>query len=375
MSEAAGAAAATDTRVQGTVRIVGTGLLGTSIALGLRARGVDVVLADASPTTLRLAADMGAGRIADIGAVPDRPSLVVVCVPPDVTARVVAAELAAHPEALVTDVASVKAAPLAELAAMGADLSRYLGSHPLAGRERGGPVSATGDLFLGRPWVIAGHDGITYAAGAPVEQLILDLGAVPIEMTAEEHDASVALVSHVPQVVASLLASRLADGDASALGLSGQGLRDTTRIAASDPNLWVQILGANGPAVSAVLSAYRDDLDAVIVALADPDAPGSRRTLAEAIAGGNAGVARLPGKHGSAKHFSTLVVMVADVPGELARLLTEIGELGVNMEDLRLEHSPGAQFGLAEIAVLPEAEKRLVAELTARGWKIAGENV
>ncbi len=181
MSEAAGAAAATDTRVQGTVRIVGTGLLGTSIALGLRARGVDVVLADASPTTLRLAADMGAGRIADIGAAPDRPSLVVVCVPPDVTARVVAAELAAHPDALVTDVASVKAAPLAELAAMGADLSRYLGSHPLAGRERGGPVSATGDLFLGRPWVIAGHDGITYAAGAPVEQLILDLGAVPIE--------------------------------------------------------------------------------------------------------------------------------------------------------------------------------------------------
>jgi len=112
----------------------------------------------------------------------------------------------------------------------------------------------------------------------------------------------------------------------------------------------------------------------VIAALDSPDAPGSRRAVAEAIAGGNAGVERLPGKHGSAKRFSTLVVMVSDVPGELARLLTEIGELGVNMEDLRLEHSPGAQFGLAEIAVLPEAEHRLVTELEARGWKIAGEN-
>ncbi|QGV67065.1 prephenate dehydrogenase [Clavibacter nebraskensis] len=372
MSEAAGAAAATDTRVQGTVRIVGTGLLGTSIALGLRARGVDVVLADASPTTLRLAADMGAGRIADIGAVPDRPSLVVVCVPPDVTARVVAAELAAHPSALVTDVASVKAAPLAELAAMGADLSRYLGSHPLAGRERGGPVSATGDLFLGRPWVIAGHDGITYAAGAPVEQLILDLGAVPIEMTAEEHDASVALVSHVPQVVASLLASRLADGDASALGLSGQGLRDTTRIASSDAALWVQILGANASRVVPILKALRTDLDDVIAALDDVDAQGARLRVAERIHAGNAGVARIPGKHGQDRRFAAVIVMIDDRPGQLAALISDVGAADVSIEDLRLEHSQGAQVGLVEIAVLPEARDRLVARLDERDWRIAG---
>ena len=135
----------------------------------------------------------------------------------------------------------------------------------------------------------------------------------------------------------------------------------------------MQIVAANAPATGAVLRSYRDDLDAVIAALDDPTAPGARRRIAEALAAGNAGAARIPGKHGQAKHFSSLVIMVVDKPGELARLLTEIGELGVNMEDLRLEHSPGAQFGLAEIAVLPEVEKKLIAELEARGWKIAGE--
>ncbi|CAN5372315.1 hypothetical protein BH11ACT5_BH11ACT5_16280 [soil metagenome] len=118
-------------RVTGPVRIVGAGLLGTSIGLALREHGVDVILDDASPSSLDLAIDYGAGRRAQSD---DQPQLVVVCVPPDVTARVVAAELAAHPAALVTDVASVKVAPLDELRDLGADLSRYIGSHPLAVR-------------------------------------------------------------------------------------------------------------------------------------------------------------------------------------------------------------------------------------------------
>jgi prephenate dehydrogenase len=352
------------------VRIVGAGLLGASIGLALRERGVDVVLDDVSPSTLRLAIDYGAGRAAAEG---DSFELVVVAVPPDVTAATVAAELAAHPTALVTDVASVKALPLAELEAMGADVSRYIGSHPMAGRERGGAVSARADLFVGRPWIIAGHDGISYRAAARVEQLALDLGAMPIEMDVAEHDASVALVSHTPQVVASLLAARLRGASDAAVGLAGQGLRDTTRIAASSPELWIQILAANAGPVVEVLREFKGDLESLIAALEDPAQPGARRALAEALSAGNDGVARIPGKHGTTKHFSTIVVMVVDKPGELARLLAEIGELGVNMEDLRLEHSPRAQFGLAEISVLPEVEKKLVKELEARGWKIAGE--
>lgn len=356
-------------RLQGPVRIVGAGLLGASIGLALRSHGVDVILDDVSPSALELAVDYGAGRPPAAG---DLPALVVVCVPPDVVARVVAAELAAHPAALVTDVASVKVAPLEQLRAQGVDLSRYIGSHPMAGRERGGAISARADLFIGRPWVIAGHEAISYRAAAQVEQLALDLGALPIEMTAEQHDVNVALVSHAPQIVASLLARRLGAAPESAVALAGQGLRDTTRIASSEPELWVQILSANAAPVAGILRAFRDDLDTMVAALERPTASGARRAIAESLAGGNAGVARIPGKHGQSGHFSQIVVKVDDTPGELARLLTEIGEAGVNMEDLRLEHSPGAQIGLAEISVLPEAEERLAAELAARGWKIAG---
>ncbi|GAA4685196.1 prephenate dehydrogenase [Frondihabitans cladoniiphilus] len=356
-------------RLQGTVRVVGSGLLGASIGLGLRQQGVDVILEDVSPAARNLAIDYGAGRV---GGADDHPTLIVVCVPPDVTADIVERELAAYPEALVTDVASVKVAPLRELEKRGVDVSRYIGSHPMAGRERGGPLSARADLFVGRPWVVAGHDGIGYRAAAALEDLILDLGATPIEMTPEEHDAGVAVVSHAPQVVASLMAARLRDAPDTSLGLAGQGVRDVTRIAASDPTLWVQILGANAGGVAEVLRALREDLDGVISALDEPEHPGALRVLAETIGAGNAGVSRLPGKHGQSKTYRQVIVMVDDTPGQLGRLLTEMGEIGVNLEDLRLEHSPGAQFGLAEVSVVPEHEERLIDDLVRRGWTIAG---
>ncbi|WP_245977115.1 prephenate dehydrogenase [Cryobacterium soli] len=358
-----------ESRLIGPVRVVGAGLLGTSIGLGLTARGLDVILADASPTNLSLAIDYGAGRAAAAG---DAPQLIVVCVPPDVTADIVARELEAFPDAIVTDVASVKLAPLTELRERGADVSRYIGSHPLAGRERGGPLAGRADLFIGRPWVVAAHDAISYQRATAIDDLILDLGATLVEMSPEDHDNAVALVSHVPQVVSTLMARRLTDAPGSALNLAGGGVRDVTRVAASDPELWVQILGANPAPVRQILLALRDDLDRFIDALADPAAPGARRQVAEEIAGGNAGVARLPGKHGQDRRYSVITVMVDDTPGQLARLFNEIGEVGVNLEDLRLEHSPGAQIGLAEISILPEAVSRLTTELAARGWRIVG---
>jgi prephenate dehydrogenase len=358
-----------ESRLTGPVRVVGVGLLGTSIALGLRARGVDVILSDASPTNVSIAIDYGAGRGATDG---DEPQIVVVCVPPDVTASVIVRELSAYPRAVVIDVASVKKPILDAVIAAGGDVTRYVGTHPLAGREKGGPMSGRADLFLGRPWVVAGHAGISYQTAAAVDDLILDLGATLVEMSADEHDSSVALVSHAPQVVSSLMARRLAEAPDAAVNLAGQGLRDVTRIASSDPELWVQILGANAAPVVSVLEEFRADLDRFIAALADPVAPGSRRSIAEELAGGNTGVARIPGKHGQDRRYTSIVVMVDDTPGELARLLTEMGEIGVNLEDLRLEHSPGAQIGLAEIAVLPEAVQRLAAALADRGWRIAG---
>ncbi|MDR6867375.1 prephenate dehydrogenase [Microbacterium resistens] len=369
MSDTSTAQGGRASRLSGTVRIVGAGLLGASIGHALSAKGVDVVLSDTSPGQLRLAVDYGAGRIERAD---DAPSLVVVAVPPDVTADVVEAELARFPEAVVTDVASVKLEPYLVLRGRGVDLSRYIGSHPLAGRERGGAISARADIFIGRPWVVC-RDGETRPADlALVEGLALELGATPLEMTPEEHDRSVALTSHVPQVVASLLAARLADAEDSALRLAGQGVRDTTRIAASAPELWVQILGANAAPVVEVLDALAADLARVSDALRDPERGGARRTVAEAIRLGNEGVERLPGKHGQNRRFEQLVVMVDDTPGQLARLFGELGELDVNVEDLRLEHSPGAQFGLAEISVAPASLRGAIEGLEARGWRIAG---
>ena len=372
MSESIGtpsrAASPLAARVRGIVRIVGSGLLGSSIGHALMARGIDVALDDTSPSQLRLAIDYGAGRRPRDD---DDPSLIVVAVPPDVTADVIERELLRHPNAVVTDVASVKLEPLRELRARGVDLTHYIGSHPLAGRERGGAISARADIFVGRPWVVCRDEETSAADLALVEGLALDLGATPLEMTPDDHDRAVALVSHVPQLVASLLAGRFVDAPDGSLRLAGQGVRDTTRIAASAPELWVQILGANSAPVVDVLDALAADLTSVAAALRDPDAPGSRRAVADTIRRGNDGVERLPGKHGQNRRFEQVVVMVDDTPGQLGRLFGELGELDVNVEDLRLEHSPGAQFGLAEISVVPSAVRRAVEGLEARGWKIA----
>lgn len=357
----------TNPRLQGQVRIVGTGLIGTSIGLALSKLGVDVVLEDASPANVRLASDYGAGRAASPS---DQPNLIIVCVPPDVTARVVRTELERFPKALVTDVASVKSQVLDELASSGADLTRYVGSHPMAGRERGGAASGRADIFVGRPWVIAAHPAAGTAAVQAVEALALDLQSTPIRMSPAEHDRAVALVSHVPQMISSLLASRLIG--AKGVELAGQGLRDTVRIAASDPKLWVQILGANASEVASVLRDFQVDLTNVLSALEEVEKPGALAVIDQAIAAGNRGVELLPGKHGASNaQFSTFTVMIDDTPGSLARLLTEIGEIGINVEDLKLEHSPGALIGLVELAVLPNVGERLQKDLTERGWRFA----
>jgi prephenate dehydrogenase len=357
----------TTARLHGLVRIVGTGLIGTSIGLALSKLGVAVSLEDASPANVRLASDYGAGHQAVEG---EEPKLIVVCVPPDVTARVVAAQLKAFPGAVVTDVASVKSAILDELAASSAPIARYVGSHPMAGREKGGASSGRADIFVGRPWVIATHAEVSTDALKLVEELALDLQSTPVQMTSKEHDRAVALVSHVPQLVSSLLAARL--NGASGIELAGQGLRDTVRIAASDPKLWVQILGANATEVVGILEDYSKDLALVIEALRDTGKAGALSTIDQAIASGNRGVEQIPGKHGARNsQFSSFVVMINDSPGELARLLAEIGEIGVNVEDLKLEHSPGAPIGLVELQVLPASGDKLTKDLTDRGWRFA----
>ncbi|MGZ4625909.1 MAG: prephenate dehydrogenase [Kineosporiaceae bacterium] len=362
----------------GTVRVVGTGLLGASVGLGLSASGARVVLGDVSPTALALARDLGAG-VPDPGAEPV--GLVVVATPPDVTAAVVAEEVKAHPDAVVTDVASVKEGVLTALRGAGVDLRRYVGSHPMAGRERSGAVAARGDLFLGRPWVLSPVPDGDAGAASTVRRLALALGAVPVVMPAYEHDRAVALVSHLPQVAASLVAARLRHAPDAAVALAGQGLRDVTRIAASDPALWTQILAANAGPVAAVLADLRADLDRVLAALeaiaaepaADPGAPavGARGAVARAVADGNLGRERIPGKHGGVPtRYAVVTVVIPDEPGALGKVFADIAAAGTNVEEVALEHAPGRSVGLLEVSVVPAVREHLEAALEAVGWHV-----
>ena len=371
---------------RGPVLIVGTGLLGTSLALALRAADVEVQLSDTSPTSLALARDMGAGTPHDKHS--PEPQIVVVATPPDVTADVVVAQLSAHPNAVVTDVASVKERVVAEVRARaGAEARRYVGSHPMAGRERSGAGSADSDLFAGRPWVVVGQDSDPEAELA-IRNLAVDVGATPVRMGASEHDAAVAAVSHMPQLIASLVAARLEELGESALALSGQGLRDVTRIAASDPRLWSAIIVGNAGPVADLLRRISDDLSALIAgveaAACDPGgpeytatgavstiAPGAVGAVTDVMTRGNAGRARIPGKHGGApRRYAEVQVLVPDAAGELGRLFSDVGAAGVNIEDFSLEHSAGQSAGIALISVLPAAAQGLEEALDAKGWRV-----
>ena len=371
---------------RGPVLIIGTGLLGTSLALALRTADVEVQLSDTSPTSLALARDIGAGTPHDKHS--PEPQIVVVATPPDVTADVVVAQLTAHPHAVVTDVASVKERVVAEVRARaGAEARRYVGSHPMAGRERSGAGSADSDLFAGRPWVVVGQDSDPEAELA-IRNLAVDVGATPVRMGASEHDAAVAAVSHMPQLIASLVAARLEELGESALALSGQGLRDVTRIAASDPRLWSAIVVGNAGPVADLLRRISDDLSALITGIeaaacdsGGPEftAPGAASTIAPGAVGavtdvmtrGNAGRARIPGKHGGApRRYAEVQVLVPDAAGELGRLFSDVGAAGVNIEDFSLEHSAGQSAGIALISVLPAAAQGLEEALDAKGWRV-----
>lgn len=348
------------------VKIVGAGLLGTSLGLALAKHGITAQLADQSRANLRLAIEYGAG--VELHSEPD---LVVVCVPPDITAEVIAQELALHPAATVTDVASTKLQIEQQVIALTNEHHRYIGSHPMAGREKGGPARGRADLFFARPWVITTRPGLDSTRIETIRDLALRIGAMPQLLSASEHDSAVALISHLPQLAASLLAARLVGANPESLALSGQGLRDTTRIAASDPELWMQILVQNATEIAPLISALREDLQLLEESLQNPEATGSLAALHSLMDRGNQGVSQIPGKHGGKfAQYELVTVIIDDSPGALASLLTFIGEIDVNIEDLKLEHSPGAEIGLVEIQVMPEAATRLTGSLTENGWRL-----
>jgi prephenate dehydrogenase len=349
------------------LRIVGTGLLGTSLGLALARQDVQAALEDSSKSNLRLAIEYGAGVQSD-----QEPDLVVVCTPPEVTAQTIVDLLERYPMAIVTDVASVKQEIAEQVLRSSAHANRYIGSHPMAGREKGGPGAARADLFFARPWVITPRADNSKAQVDLVRDLAIRVGALPVELSVERHDAAVARVSHLPQLIASALATTLVDAGDEQLSLAGQGLRDTARIASSDPELWIQIVSQNTQALLPLISKVREELQALEGALSDPEKPGSLATLHSLLNRGNQGIARIPGKHGGKySAYELVTVMIDDSPGALAALFTFVGDIGVNIEEIKLEHSPGAPIGLVEIQVLPQVAQHLASELQANGWRLA----
>jgi len=341
------------------VRIVGSGLIGTSIGLGLVQRGIAVEMVDSDPLAQAMAKDLTGGVV-----VVD-PDLVVFALPTSLLSQVIEHEIAINPQSTFMDVGSVKNEVVLQVKTFSGLSTRFLPTHPMAGREIGGASSARADLFQGRSWILTPEADCAPESKSLVLELIKHLGATPIELSALDHDAAVAKISHLPQIAASLLAKQLSGTPPEWMELAGQGLRDTTRIAGSDESLWKEIIYSNRAEISELLISLQNDLTQMIAALDDP------AKIAELIAAGRDGKAMIPGKHGGkAREYSYLPIVIDDKPGQLGAIFNECAAMQVNVEDLNIEHSPGQLSALITLSLSAHDAEKLSSHLTSIGWNV-----
>lgn len=363
-----------------TLLVVGAGLMGASIALAADAAGWDVRVEDTAPDraeqlsrTLRRRGRDGAGT----------PDVVCVAVPPSTVAACVLAALRRYPDATVLDIASVKAEPLAEVQAGAGDAARrFVPTHPLAGSEVEGPAGARSGLFRGRTWVLCPGGDPRHLRRA--RRLVTDCGAVPLELPADVHDRLLAVTSHLPQMVASALATtvdRAFGGPATGTSVepalvTGPALLDMTRVAASPAPLWSDVAAANRDALRNAVRLMLEnltDLDAQL-----DDAARTRTAVAALVEAGARGRARISPKHTSARApgrprlggsdpeaaWAWVDAVVDDEPGALARLFQIADRLRVNIEDLHVDHAPHAVTGVVSMAVRARDAAALRAAVT-----------
>ena len=343
----------------GKVRIVGSGLIGTSIGLGLVQRGIAVEMVDSDPLAQALANDLTGGVV-----VVD-PELVILALPTSDLSQVIQSEINLNPQSTFMDVGSVKSEVVLQVKTFSGLSKRFLPTHPMAGREIGGAGSARADLFQGRSWILTPEADCAPESKNLVLELITILGATPIELSAEDHDAAVAKISHLPQIAASLVAKQLTGTPAEWMELAGQGLRDTTRIAGSDEKLWKEIIYSNRTEISELLISLQNDLTQMIKSLDDP------AKIADLIAAGRDGKALIPGKHGGkAREYSYLPIVIDDKPGQLGAIFNECAAMQVNVEDLNIEHSPGQLSALITLSLSADDADKLSAHLTSIGWNV-----
>jgi prephenate dehydrogenase len=341
------------------VRIVGSGLIGTSIGLGLVQRGVIVEMVDSDPSAQLLANDLvGGERI-------ENPDLVVLAMPTSHLAAVIKSEIQLNPNSTFIDVGSVKSEVQLHVETISGLSRRFLPTHPMAGREIGGAGSARADLFQGRSWILTPSSDLDPASKDVVLEMIAHLGATAIELSALDHDRAVARISHLPQIASSLVAKQLAGTPAEWMELAGQGLRDTTRIAGSDEGLWKEIIFSNRSELRQLLISLQNDVQGMIGALENPE------EIATLIAQGRAGKSLIPGKHGGkAREYSYLPIVIDDKPGQLGAIFNECAAMNVNVEDLNIEHSPGQLSALITLALSHSDAEKLSSHLTSIGWNV-----
>ena len=342
-----------------TVRIVGSGLIGTSIGLGLVQRGVQVQLVDSDLKAQSLAQDL-------VGGVSiSNPDLVVLAMPTSQLAAVMSTENQLNPLSTFIDVGSVKNEVVLYVETISGLAKRFLPTHPMAGREIGGASSARADLFQGRSWILTPSADVDSASRQLVLELIEHLGATPIELSALDHDRAVARISHLPQIASSLIAKQLIGTPPEWMELAGQGLRDTTRIAGSDESLWKEIIYSNRSELQQLLINLQNDVQSMIDSLEDP------QQIARLIAQGRAGKALIPGKHGGkAREYFYLPIVIDDKPGQLGAIFNECAAMDVNVEDLNIEHSPGQLSALITLALSESDAAKLSTHLTSIGWNV-----
>lgn len=335
------------------VLIMGTGLIGASIGAGLADLGWTVHGFDPSEAALAGAEQVGGldRVVRDPIETAGRVDLVVLAGP----VRAIIETLGTlETGALVTDVAGIKG-PVVEAAG---GLSRFVGGHPMAGRETSGPAAATASMFRGASWILA-TDGAADADLEEMTEVVSSLGAVPVRMTAAAHDAAVAAVSHVPQIVASALVNVLAADD-DALALAAGGFRDLTRIALSEPSWWTDILTENRAEVIRLLDALDGELERWAHRLDSADRAGVEAGLDAARST----------RRSLAPPVAAVRVLLEDRPGEIAGVGHALAASGADVRDLQLRHATRGGGGVLTLSVAPGDDLPLRRALEADGFRV-----
>lgn len=357
------------------VAVVGTGLLGTSIGMAA-ARWLEGRVLGYDPDRRALAVAARRGAVEPAGSVEEAAGpadLVFVCTPVGSVAPVAATALRTS-SGVVTDVGSVKGMVIGAVReALEGDreaLGRFVGGHPLTGSERPGPEAASATLLDGATWAVTPVKETHPGSAEAVEDAVRRMGALPVRLSPERHDRMVAVVSHLPQVASTVMmrtAAAQGGGDPELLMMAAGGFRDLTRLAASSPELWVDILLANREELEAAVEAHVDGLRELVAMVRDGDAEGLGAAFGEAKRARLALAARPQARVGVA----ILGVPIPDRPGALAGITGALAAGAINIEDIEIVHGAEGARGTVHVTVGEEEADAAARALGERDYVVA----